>query len=146
MKSWHVRKMQRRNQQRESRRKLSEEAFLWKDFLFRALRFLQKKATWLLVCWRAVCLHTCAYSELPQQEGSLYFGDIYRGRAVCPQRLYLFLTGRLVHLAAAGWHGKGTNLKKPLHPASTQPCEFNLCPNFPKCKACPGHTQELQWS
>lgn len=60
MKSWHVRKMQRRNQKRESRRKLSEEAFLWKDFLFRALRFLcmscwafcsDKTAEWISFRW-----------------------------------------------------------------------------------------------
>lgn len=50
--------MQRRNQQRESRRKLSEETFLWKDFLFRALRFLEKKAACLFVCQMEVCSHT----------------------------------------------------------------------------------------
>lgn len=48
MNSWHVRKMQRRNQQRESSRKLPEVTFLWKDFLFRALRFLR------ISCW-ALC-------------------------------------------------------------------------------------------
>lgn len=63
-------------------------------------------------------LDTCAYPGL--QEGSLYFSDALRGRAVCPPRLYLpFLTGRSVLLAAAGWHGKGTNSKKSLHPAPT---------------------------
>lgn len=56
----------------------------------------------------------------------------------------LFLTGRLVLVAAAGWHGKGTNPKKSLHPAPTpNPVSLTYALTFPNARTCPGHPQEL---
>ena len=134
--------MQSRNQQRESRRKLSEETFLWKDFLFRALRFLEKKAVCLFVCRREVCIHTCAHTQ-----------SFHTGRDPCtsetpsrvqhcaPQTLPP-LTEREVLLAAAGsgrayWVAReGVRAQTPRNLFIQHPLT-NLCPNLPKYKNLP---------
>lgn len=149
MKSWHVRKMQRRNQKRESRRKLSEEAFLWKDFLFRTLRFLQKKAIWLFVCRREMCIHTCVHTQTfhTRRDSCTSVTPSWVQQCAPTDFTSLFLTGRLVLLPAAGWHEKGTNPKKSLHPAPThKPMSLTYALTFPTTRACPGYPQELQWN
>lgn len=138
MNSWHVRKMQRRNQQRESRRKLSEETFLWKDFLFNALRFLEKKAVCLFVCLREWPTPTA--SEFPHKHGSHDFWGTLMGTALCPtDSPPLFLTEKWVLLGAAGtsktqWLAcKDVRAQKPRNLFPQHPFT-KVCPNLPKSK------------
>lgn len=74
--------------------RVQEEAFrrgLPVEGLFVQSTEVSAKESNMIICVleRGVPPHACGYPELPQQEGSLYFGDTFRGRAVCPQRLYL---------------------------------------------------------